>query len=369
MIEKLCVNPWLGLHVNGIQGYNPCCLYKRTIPGSLESYVSGELNDIKSAFLSGDAPKECSLCYDEEARGITSKRQRDNKRYGHLLNRHLKSKIQDRFVEYYIRMGNHCNLRCTTCNSYESSGWVSENKKYGDPSGTVWSIGKEHEIWQKIRENSKNTGLINFLGGEPFMFLESEQIDLLDYLISSGDSNHIILQYNTNCTRLSPSISERWKKFRKVELKISMDGIGPRFEYLRYPAVWSEFEKNLDWYIEISKQHPNMELSIIYTVSIFNLGYAEEAATYCANKNVPIFWNSLEDPDYFYPANIPSAREWILSRLSSTKETTLRSHASVLENYEGRDLTDLFKKRVDLLDSRRGLKFSDVFEELSRCIK
>lgn len=368
MMDKLCVNPWLSLHVDGLDGYNPCCLYKKSYAMDLDSYISGPLQEIKKSFLSGKPPEECIACFDEETRGMTSRRMRDNKRYGRLFKKFNESSPPDRFVTYYIRMGNHCNLRCMTCNSSASSGWVSENKKYGNTDGSVWALGSDSEVWQKIRQNAKSVGLINFIGGEPFMMLEDQQLSLLDDLIASGDSKHITLQYNTNCTRRYMPIAERWKHFNKIEIKVSMDGVGKRFEYLRYPANYEDFLKNLDWYSELARTTDHIDLMIIYTVSIFNIGYTDEIITFCKERGLDIFYNALLHPGYFHPACVPIVREWITSRLSTIEDEEFQSYIGYFNQLRGMDLTDQFKQMVAMIDNRRTLKFQDVFPELARNI-
>jgi hypothetical protein len=368
MKKDLCVNPWLGLHINGTRGYNPCCLYTKNFPVNLRSYVEKDLKDIKDQFLNGSPPESCKICYDQEARGLDSKRMRDNRTYGHFLKRSIPSDGNDKFVEYYIRLGNHCNLRCMTCNSSLSSSWISEDKRFNEPHPKVWSITNEHEIWNHIKERSRNVGLINFIGGEPFMMLEKAQADLLDSLIASKDNSHIILQYNTNCTKRPEFISNKWPTFKRVDIKISMDGIGSQFEYLRYPAKWDDFLSNLDWLQSLSQQHTNIELTIIYTISVFNLGYISQAERFCKERGLKVFWNILEQPYYFNPANVPAAKKWILDQKIETSDIDVRKYIDALSANEGLDMTEQFKNRVSQIDSRRSIRLQDAFSELAASI-
>ena len=55
---------------------------------------------------------------------------------------------------------------------------------------------------------------------------------------------------------------------------MSLDGVGPRFEYLRWPASWNQVTDNL---LELKQSVPsNVMFLIEETVSIFNLFYMAE---------------------------------------------------------------------------------------------
>ena len=57
-------------------------------------------------------------------------------------------------------------------------------------------------------------------------------------------------------------------KFKNLNFCFSIDGVGPVFEYLRWPLKWVDIENNISWC-----QANNVEFSVSYTLSNINLLY------------------------------------------------------------------------------------------------
>jgi hypothetical protein len=83
------------------------------------------------------------------------------------------------------------------------------------------------------------------------------------------------LCFQTNGTQpIHPKNFETIEKFHLVKLHISLDGVGNRFEYLRWPANWRQVTDNI---LDLRKTLPgNVMFVIEETVSIFNLLYINE---------------------------------------------------------------------------------------------
>jgi MoaA/NifB/PqqE/SkfB family radical SAM enzyme len=362
MSDTFCVNPWLSVHSKLNQGYNPCCLYNKTYRKSIEEYVtSDELAETKSKLSSGIQVKECNICWQHEQQGLVSKRQRDNKTYQKLFQLN-----PDNFVEYYVRLGNHCNIRCTTCNETFSTGWLSENKKYGTSNGKAFILKEDHEIWQYMIDNSHTIAAIEFIGGEPFMMLIEKQGEFLYELIRKNDAKHIRLKYNTNGTKIPSSLVKLWGSFREVELNISMDGVGERFEYLRFPAVWNDFIANLAYYQSLPMS--NLKITIMHTLSVMNLGYVQETIDFCKQQKVNLFLNLLEYPMHYNMFNFgPNVTNWLCDRIKDINDDTIKNVYNSLIVKEQFDTS--FQKTVSVLDQRRGTNFNKCFPELLEMIR
>lgn len=372
--HTFCVNPWITLHYQADGKYSPCCLFKGSYQAeSIQQYAhSQDLSDLKQSLLSNQQHNRCSTCWNDETQGILSKRQRDNKTYQLLWDFRYKKdpmKIDDGFSEYYVRLGNHCNLRCTMCNDYCSSGWISEKKKHNVPARETWLVDKKDPIWDHMKANSKHIKAIEFIGGEPFMMLQEEQCDLLDYLIESNDCRHICLKYNTNGTRRSQDIIDRWKYFQSVELNVSMDGTKDRFYYLRFPGTWEEFEATLKLYLRLSQDQPNIKVTTVFTINVLSLGYIKEFLDYCQENNVNFFLNMLHDPvhlDIFKTS--PKVKKWLVSQLEGLDHPTLRSIKEKLTVASSDDHSFLMLSVLKDLDGKRDLSFENTFPELAEVL-
>ena len=367
--ETFCVNPWITLHAKILDGYNPCCLFQHTIKtNTVEEYIhSAELKSIKTKMLAGEKIIECSTCWKQEQAGHVSKRQRDNKIYYNIfqiLNRNLDIS-HGKFVEYYVRLGNHCNLRCTSCNDYVSSGWISENKKFNIPTRSVTIIPDDHDVWKHIKSNAIAIRAIEFIGGEPFMMSIDTQTDLLKWLVDNDHSKRIRIKYNTNGTRMPTEQLRYWSSFKAVEINVSIDGIGERFEYLRFPAKWQEVDSTIKYFQQLQKTISQLELTVIHTVSILNIGYIDEILNYCIKLHLNMFINMLEMPAtlnlYNFDANIKS---WIANRIQHIDHPDVKNILNNLDhtrpNVSGQKLLDFLAP----LDQRRNLKVNNTFPEL-----
>jgi len=373
MSDSFCVNPWISMHYFMGKQINPCCLFAGGIKtNNINEYAnSTQLANIKQNLLDNKKINECATCWNQESQGGVSKRQQDNKTYKKIFDYQFKNQLTEpntNFVEYYVRLGNHCNIRCTTCNDTLSTGWISEKKKFNLPSGPVLNITSADPIWQHLKDHAKNIASIEFIGGEPFMMNIDEQRDLFDYFVKSGDARHIKLKYNTNGTRMPAEQIEFWSKFGEIELNVSMDGVENQFEYLRFPAVWSEFDANLTKYKELATILPNLKLTVMHTLSIFNIGYVQKTIDYCKEKEIAIFFNMLHAPTYFNLYNFTAdVSEWIQNQINEVDDTTIKNIHDRLSKEPGFS-NSKFLSKCQELDRRRGLSIAETFPELYQCL-
>ena len=84
---------------------------------------------------------------------------------------------------------------------------------------------------------------IDFYGGEPWLI--QEHWDTLSKMVELGYSKDCILHYTTNGTVFKSKQVDLLKQTKTVSIQLSIDGIGNRFEYQRYPGKWSVIENNI----------------------------------------------------------------------------------------------------------------------------
>jgi uncharacterized Fe-S radical SAM superfamily protein PflX len=131
-----------------------------------------------------------------------------------------------------------CNLACVTCGPELSTKWRGITKIKRLPVQA-----NEELIRQTIRNiNLEQLETVHIFGGEPLLTRTHEII--LEEL--SAYSKNITVWYDTNATVYpSKRTLELWDQFHLIRLKFSIDGVGKSFEYLRWPAVWSQVEDNI----------------------------------------------------------------------------------------------------------------------------
>ena len=357
-MSKFCPLPWVGLHVSPSGNYTPCCKYTIPIAKDLKSYLSSEhLATLNDEFNRGELPNGCKQCWDEEDAGVLSKRKYD---IDYVLNGDLEN--LDEYKILSLTFGNICNLSCRTCGSYASSGWIRDEKKLNKKIifGST-KIYKDPSFFPDIKAITKNLTYLTFAGGEVFYSGFRQHLDYLDFLIENSSEN-ITLDYITNGTIFpAKELWERWKKFKKVGIMLSIDGTEERFEYLRYPANWNQCYQNIKQYQQMGDK---ISLSISHTVSFFNVYYLDEFYFWCLQEKLPVpLFNMVHYPEEFNIKYIPKdIKNKIYDKLSKFK--VFQPVTEFMQESKCLDL-DVIMQKIYEVDTLRNQNFHNTFKEFS----
>jgi MoaA/NifB/PqqE/SkfB family radical SAM enzyme len=163
-------------------------------------------------------------------------------------------------------------------------------------------------------------------GGEPL--INDRVADILDHLIDTGASRHIHLELSTNCTHVSAEHIERFQKFGRVELLLSLDGVGSTFEYIRYPARWSVVNASVRKY----KEH-GLICKVPPVVQVYNVLDLVDLYRYCDGLDIEVTMNILHMPSRLAIQHLtPNVRKAAAAKLFSYHDQDCRpfSKPSVL---------------------------------------
>ena len=264
--------------------------------------------------LNDKKPKACLRCYAEEAKGMNSKRIEEIKNYQEYTidvarevtdNIGYMKDVQLEFVE--LRLGNTCNVACRTCNPASSSKWRNDYDAlqkatkfqltdYNTMEGFRWP--ERDGFWEDLLQHCDRVKTFYINGGEPTLI--KEHFRFLERLVELGKTD-IKLWYNINMTNMNDKVIDLWKKFDHVKISCSIDDLGDRNHYIRYPTKWNDVEKNF-----LRLKSEGFEMDITQTVSWMN--YSTLGDFYTAfNKKYGIFvhHNYVYDPDILSPAVLP----------------------------------------------------------------
>jgi MoaA/NifB/PqqE/SkfB family radical SAM enzyme len=245
--------------------------------------------------LSGEKNPNCSKCHEQEKLGGYSKRMQTNDLAKSLTFEICKAKTNDegctntKPTMLDIRVGNICNLKCVHCWTGNSSKWYQDKILLNKYENTIdynidntW-ISEKGSIWQYVRDNFDTIDRLNILGGEPFASKEHNQ--LIDWMIEHNKLD-IEISYVTNGTLLTPTLIKKLKRFKKIELGISLDAVENITNFLRFPTEWTIFKENVD-HINESNTLNAYFLCTIYNLNIFHL---DTTYQYCQEnfKNIPL---------------------------------------------------------------------------------
>jgi organic radical activating enzyme len=268
----------------------------------LEFWNSNDRQHMINDLNNGIKIPDCKACWQEEDAGKESKRIRDNKIHANsITGTDMLPVVMD------LSMGNLCNIKCRICSPTHSTPWMIEEASIDFPKDkqrylkqSRWQIVKDsfdYEnkfLWDDITALLPNVTKFDFAGGEPF-YIEKHW-SIVKKCVENGWSKKQHIHYNTNGTIYPEKYMPLLEEFKIVDIQISSDGIGKKFEYCRHPAVWEEVEENIDKFIS-AKNNSKTEwlLSACISVSAFNIYDFFETFEHYASKGIGIYVNMVHD--------------------------------------------------------------------------
>jgi uncharacterized Fe-S cluster-containing radical SAM superfamily protein len=253
------------------------------------------MKDVRLTMLEGNIPASCAKCHKEEFNGVASKRiwetgtwVEDGIDLPELINQTEEDgTVPERLVYLDLRLGHTCNLKCIMCSPHDSSMWVADHKKVYPlfqakelKEQMSWDQqefnNKWHEhpdFWKEMYAQIPNLKQVYFAGGEPLLIKEHKLF--LEEIIRQGYADKILVRYNTNGLLINDEIIELWKKFKKVKVGFSIDAVGDRNYYIRYPSDWDTIVRNLH---KLDNTPDNIQVSIATAIQILNIKHLPELA-------------------------------------------------------------------------------------------
>lgn len=381
------------------------------------------MRSVRTTMMEGNIPSSCNKCFDEEHKGVVSKRMWETGTWLEdgidipelLAQTHEDGTVPDQLVYLDLRLGHTCNLKCIMCSPHDSSQWVGDHKKvfplFQHPElKTQMSWDKKsfnnfwHEnpdFWKEMYAQIPNLKQVYFAGGEPLMIREHKWF--LEEIIRQGYANKILIRYNTNGLLVDDEIIDLWSKFKKVKVGFSVDAVGDRNWYIRYPSEWSTIEKNLH---RLDNTPDNIHVSIATAIQILNIKHLADFARWKVTQNFKkinfgnvtggiqagggIFnMHLLYIPTFLSIRCLPESDKAEVRRSFAELANWLhenyrqdedfwkhnpygwRRWQAVLDFMDAEDHTDLlpaFKEYISIMDSQRTLNFKEIFPELTHLL-
>lgn len=311
MKNNFCVLPFNSLEISPDGTCKVCCKIDANIKkddgkdfnvlyDKLDDiWNSKNINQLRDNFNNNRRSLECWRCWTEESSQIKSLRLQ-------VIDQKF-NQFNPEIVYLSLKLSNKCNLACRICSPDLSSLWQSQFKKLNRPLTPVEMFKTidldkfEGDRLQSLHDISKNLTRLLIYGGEPL--INDEIITYLEYLVDSGISRNIQLILNTNGTVYSDKLTDVFRKFKKVNLFLSIDDIGKRFEYQRWPAKWDKIHNNISKYVSMKDE---INLEFYPTVSVLNICNIEEILARLTTYNIPITFNNiLHEPKLLSIRNLP----------------------------------------------------------------
>jgi molybdenum cofactor biosynthesis enzyme MoaA len=409
--KTFCMHPFTGLATREDGAIKVCC---RSQPigwiqeESLESaWNNKNMRRVREQVLNNEIPAECVPCFDLEAQGVESLRQR-----------HIRDSFPDARINLYpnalnslnddytmpfefptieIKINNLCNLKCRMCNPLDSTQWkdweqveefyaeegnylVDAVRKLGLTRAPYIGLFEDSaEFWENLEKLLPYFRRVEFAGGEPLM--DPNHYKILDLLATNG--KNIELKYATNGTvtgiKGGRTIHDYWPKFKNVVVNVSIDGLHDVYEHIRGNGKFVDVEEN----VRVFKSFHNVKYVVgACTVQAGNVMQLPSIIDYFLNVMGIVFYSHrVNYPNVLSAQCLPSKyKQQVISELEKMKDIvphyaimqkdkrllpiTLQQIQDNINFLQARDLSALWPKTLEFnhkLDaSRNQRKFEDV---------
>lgn len=424
-IPTLCVYPWMEQVVQSTGKISFCCVAKnggnlrrQTVDGPrhfhasedrlADAWNSDHMRSIRKGMLAGEKVPGCELCYFQESIGKRSYREMHNEewinRAGDEIQRRIEeSKLNDFNVKtpamyLDLRLGNLCNLKCRSCNSYNSSQIHRETSNLIDTDPEYAAFYERHNgpgkppsfpnwfesdaFWDEVIESIPNLSKVYLTGGEPTLI--EKNYKFMQACIDSGHARNIFLMFNINCTNVQDRFLEYLPHFQFVLINASIDGFGPANEYLRHLSRWETVDKNFRRLASLPK---NVQIGVTPVVQVYNILSITDLLDYIEkvsmehHREINVDFLYATGPNYINAQILPhSIKEEAIRRLEAYKrrsttygsqrflQNSVDSCINMLSDQPAGDEAKIhdFVQYTRLLDKHRKQSLEHTFPELAQ---
>lgn len=305
------------MHIYGSAGGDmvPCCEAQEiplNNPGesALESWNNDNYRELRRALANDERPERCAVCWHNEDSGIVSNRQQwehDNwNTFADKISVNDDYSVNNPPYWVELKVSNFCNLKCIMCSTHSSYKRVADldiiSKYTKDgyetrllrPTDLFASLNEWPELWDHVHT-------LQFTGGEPI--INKEHYDLLEGIPTEA-KKRIRLRYASNLSYIKfkkYDLIKIWNEFKHVNIKVSMDGVGDVYNYIRQDGDWDTVYANM----MALNNEPGIDVAAGITVQAHNIYQMPEFFQFWKDSPVDLKFitaNILQTPNYLSPA-------------------------------------------------------------------
>ncbi|MBC8395818.1 MAG: hypothetical protein H8E16_01810, partial [Flavobacteriales bacterium] len=171
----------------------------------------------------------------------------------------------------------------------------------------------------------------------------------LERLVELGKTD-IKLWYNINMTLMNEKVIELWRKFDHVKISCSIDDLGDRNHYIRYPTKWNDVEKN---FLRLKKE--NFEMDITQTVSWMNYSTLGDFYNFFTKKHgIYVYHNMVYDPAILSPAVLPK----------TMRDEIHKEFIKVFDTKKAEDLISMFNTPDNESQWKNAIEYTNKLDEI-----
>ena len=313
--EAWCPLPWLSVNVRNNGDLRVCCnanvgldqglvkkedgtIYNLGTDG-LNDFRNGDLmKEIRKAMLKGEFHPSCIRCKREHEAGMDSRASWERSIWKKHLTEEIALDITESDgtidvntvpIKYTdLRFGNLCNLKCRMCGPTDSNQWYDDQAKvwnvtsYKDAEKVIPLVknakGKftadtniydwynNPKFWKDLEDAIPTLERLYIVGGEPLMI--DQHYEFLRKCIDADRAKDIVVEYNSNITNIPKRAWDIWKGFKRIQIGMSVDAVGPINDYIRHPSKWWKISENMH---KLDKAEGDFKIWWAATIQAYNM--------------------------------------------------------------------------------------------------
>jgi len=306
MSKSYCAKLWNHQYVHMSGSFRYCCATMENLKdkkgnrlhvnnNSLENAWNSEnIREARLKMIKGESIPACVKCVEQEERGYQSMREKRD------LKLNFSRTQKDGSVVHApgsmeLHLGNLCNLKCKMCGQQYSNQIGKELLEIGESepgflewirqeSGNVniWTnnLSVEYRWFQneKIKKKlfdyiAKHITKLLVIGGEPTVI--PEFWELFAHLEQQDRLKEMNITLSTNLTNVNPRMTDWLPRLKHWTVWASVDGLGERTEYIRYPSNFKKVCENLDFYKGLLA-HNNGNIVLSPAIQLLNIDQLDD---------------------------------------------------------------------------------------------
>jgi sulfatase maturation enzyme AslB (radical SAM superfamily) len=318
---------------------NCCVMTDAPLFDSYDEMMSSRwLSTTKKLFASDQWPTECVRCKDQEEIGLKSDRLEWIDFHKDLLIDHGSD-----YLTVSMMLDNICNTACQFCSPHISSKLASLQPV----PLKIRQVGSYEEKLPLHRITQ-----IDLEGGEP-----SNSKNVKQLLTNLPQRVNTIKMY-TNARSFLDELVPVAERGIKIQISISLDGVGAVQEYIRWPTQWSEFCETIEQYKELQIRFPDtVSLCFKTTTCALNLADVPNIINFAEKQNIVHSMSQLAYPQALHisyeNSYTISARKQLEKSPSELCQKLAQGVATQKENQQEID------KFIDQQDTLRKISIKD----------
>jgi organic radical activating enzyme len=397
----ICSKPFDTIHNDTGKNYAPCCWAHPVSPNNpnttlpLDHFDGEDFRRIRREMLIGEKTdflySYCQYCFNRENEIGESPRTRFySSNFDAIKNFNADGSLiqnKNRFISVAINaFGNSCNLECYACHPASATSRtqalnkIKDNLKDNEIDLRYLNISSTERNFPFNEKNSQqfdaivnqlvekidNISSIIIVGGEP-MLLKSH-FTLLDRLIETKKTKEISLSYTSNMTLMHlDNMKKYFDSFGRVDILWSVDALGDRNHWLRYPTDWNETTKNVFSIQSYLRKNNKGKITGSITPSLLGIPSLRKTYNWLLSRNLinkeHIIFNFLNRPKFLRTRNLPDC---IKDEIKNDVRLISEYHYKDLMQPRDEHHFQLAIKYFDILDQSRGTNWRSTFPEVSK---